>query len=115
LFRLGQEIQVAVQDGCDSAPLVRIKSVESNQDEAGPGSGNTAPDVVHGPRAACVRAERQGPGQAPRVYTIELEAVDFSGHTKTRTVEVSVPHNRGKQSGCAPATAVAVDDARCVD
>ncbi len=118
LLRLGKELVAKVHDGCDSAPEVFIKSVESSEAGLahGSGSGNTSPDVVFGSAAACVRAERDGHGQTPRIYKITLAARDFEGHQSEQVVLVTVPHDQGKGDKCPSlddAVVVADGDPAC--
>src|SRR5439155_1084106 len=80
LLRLGQEIQAQVHDACDPAtPQVFIKSVTSSQPALGGGSGNTTPDFVSGTAALCLRAERDGTNNSPRVYSITIGTRDTTG------------------------------------
>ena len=63
---------------------------------ASKGDGNTAPDwEITGPLTVDLRAERAGGGDG-RVYTITVECSDASGNKSWTTVEVKVPHNKGK-------------------
>lgn len=110
LVRLGTDITFTVRDTCDANPTVSILSVESDEPALAPGSGNTTPDVVSGPHAACVRAERSGQGTG-RHYTVTLKAVDASHNTSFATVRVFVPHDNSAHLGCRRAVGLdAVDD-----
>jgi hypothetical protein len=114
LFRLGHEIQGHAHDPCDPNPVVFIKSVADNQPFLGGGQGNTAPDFVNGTGAACLRAERQGTTNTPRVYTITLAALDTAGNETDQALLVEVPHDQS--SHCLPVPPemiVANDDPAC--
>jgi hypothetical protein len=118
LLRLGKELIAKVHDGCDSAPTVFIKSVESNEPAAGHGSGNTSPDLANGSAAACVRAERDGNSKSSRIYKITLAARDFEGHQSEQVVEVTVPHDQGHGEKCSnldDTVIVADGDPRCLE
>jgi hypothetical protein len=112
LFTLGNELSFNVSDSCDASPRVWIDSVVSNEPALAQGSGNTTPDVVFGTQAACVRAERAGPG-AGRSYTVAIKARDFACNTTTRYVNIVVPHDMSGHPDCQPATGLDVPDARC--
>ncbi len=115
LFGLGNGLTVHVTDTCDTAPTFKIVSVTSNQPVLGGGSGSTAPDVLFGDHAFCVRSEREGTVSTPRVYTVVIEAKDASGNKTSQTVTVEVGHDQGGDK-CAkvPSTrVVADDDPRC--
>lgn len=83
-----------VVDAADPAPVTRILGVACNEPVNGPGDGHTAPDwEITGPLSLQLRAERAGSGPG-RIYTITVEGRDAAGNTATRTVNVTVPHNR---------------------
>lgn len=87
-------ITADVIDNVDPAPMTQITAVSSNQPVNGTGDGNTSPDwEITGPLTLNLRAERSGNG-GDRVYTITVEGRDHSGNASTRTVTVTVPHNR---------------------
>jgi hypothetical protein len=72
-----------------------IVRVSSNEDTNGRGDGNTEPDwEITDDLTVKLRAERSGRGSG-RVYTIEGECSDPTGNMVTRSVEVTVPHDRG--------------------
>ena len=83
----GKMIAVTVtakpDDKGDTAPVVRILSVTSNQP-----AGDDADWNITGQLTAQLRAQAQG---GPRVYTITVEARDASGNARTKTVTVTVP------------------------
>jgi hypothetical protein len=90
-------VSVDVSDICDAAPACHIAEVSSNEPVNGPGDGNTSPDwVITGDLTVDLRAERSGNGSG-RVYTIIVDCTDGSGNISTETVEVTVPHNKGKK------------------
>ena len=91
------EVIVSVSDNCDTEPACKIVSVISNELINGPGDGNTAPDwEITGELTVNLRAERSGKGDG-RVYTITVECTDDSENSSTETVDVTVPHDKGKE------------------
>jgi hypothetical protein len=74
-----------------------IDRVTSNEDRNGRGDGNTEPDWEFDGLNLRLRAERSGRG-AGRVYTVYVRCMDASGNTAEHSVEVTVPHDRGKRS-----------------
>jgi len=112
LLRLGTELGVQMNDACDASPTVRIASVTSNEGTDGTGAGNTAPDAVHGPTAACLRAERSATGGS-RTYTLRVEARDATGNVSFVDVPVLVSHDRSSGETCLRATGLDAPDARC--
>lgn len=95
LFRLGNGLDAHALDTCDPSPSIRVVGVSSNQPASAPGSGSTGPDLIFGPTAACLRAERSGTSKEARVYTLTLEAADRAGNKTRRDVIVRVPHDLG--------------------
>lgn len=90
-------LTVSVTDNCDPAPTCEILSVSSNEAINGLGDGNTAPDwVVTGDLSLNLRAERSGKGSG-RVYTITVECTDACENSSMETVDVTVPHDKGKK------------------
>jgi len=90
-------VKVVAEDACGDVTW-EITSVSSNEDEDGNGDGNTGPDwVIVDEDTVQLRAERSGGGSG-RIYTITVEATDESGNTATDTVEVTVPHSKGKKN-----------------
>src|SRR5439155_629824 len=86
-------ITAPLADLVDSAPTARIVSVTSNEPSNGAGDGKTAHDwQITGPLTLELRAERAG-SLSDRVYTITVEARDYSGNASRKFVEVSVPHD----------------------
>jgi hypothetical protein len=93
---VGVDVAVQVSEAVDGAPVTRIVSIASNEPENGTGDGDTSPDsVITGDLTAQARAERSGGGTG-RIYTITVESRDAAGNASTRTVEVTVPHDRGQ-------------------
>jgi len=89
-------VTVDAEDICDPSPVCQIVDVTSNEPINGPGDGNTEPDwEITGGLTVKLRAERAGGGTG-RVYTVHVEYTDASGNTATATVDVTVPHDRGK-------------------
>ncbi|MCF7972828.1 MAG: HYR domain-containing protein [Phycisphaerae bacterium] len=89
-------ISVVAEDICDAEVECAILSVTSNEETDGPGDGNTEPDwEISGSLTVNLRAERSGSGE-DRVYTITVACTDDSGNESTATVEVTVPHDKGK-------------------
>lgn len=88
-------LRLDVDDAC--GPVTNtIVSVTSNEPDDGIGDGNTIGDwEITGDLSLLLRAERSGNGGG-RVYTITVESVDVVGNTTMSTVEVVVPHDRGK-------------------
>jgi YD repeat-containing protein len=91
-------VEATADDNCDESPECMIVSVNSNQDVNGLGDGNTEPDwSITGGLAVDLRAERSGKGNGDRVYTITVECVDNVGNSSSSTVDVTVPHDKGKK------------------
>jgi hypothetical protein len=90
-------VTVQAVDDHDPVPKSTIVGVTSNEPINGPGDGNTTPDwqTTDDPLVVLLRAERSG-SDSGRVYTIEVNCTDASGNTTTGTVNVTVPHDRGK-------------------
>jgi hypothetical protein len=95
LYQLGDGLDAKATDPCDPSPKVFISDVTSNQPVSGGGSGNTAPDIIFGKDAFCVRSERDGTVPASRQYTVTVEAVDASGNTATKQTVIRVQHDQG--------------------
>jgi hypothetical protein len=112
LYELGSGIDVKVQDDCDPNPVVQIVSVSSNQPELGGGQGNFKPDIIHGSKAVCFRAERQGSVATDREYSIVVTATDSMNNVTTQTLVVRVPHDGTCQGEPTP-TMVDDGDPRC--
>ena len=90
-------VKTVAEDACGDVTW-KIISVSSNESENGNGDGNTGPDwVIVDKDTVQLRAERSGNGDG-RIYTITVEATDESGNTATDTVEVTVPHSKGKKN-----------------
>ena len=89
-------VSVDVTDICDSTPSCSIIDVTSNEDINGRGDGNTEPDWdITGDLTVKLRAERSGTGSG-RTYYVLVRCEDDSGNGAEHTVEVHVPHDRGK-------------------
>jgi hypothetical protein len=89
-------VKVVAEDACGDVTW-EIISVSSNESDDGTGDGNTAPDWnIVDEDTVQLRAERSGNGSG-RIYTITVEATDEAGNTATDTVEVTVPHSKGKK------------------
>lgn len=86
-------ISVAAQGGGSC----RVISVSSNEPINGRGDGNTSPDwVITGDLTLLLRAERSGPNNKGRVYTITVQCTDAFGNSTMTNVYVTVPHDRAK-------------------
>ena len=118
LFRLGEELVAEARDVCEgTAGTVRIVDVRSDQPADDLGDGTTAPDVLFGDGAFCLRGERQGTSRRPRSYTVVLEASDGAGNTTRHEIAIRVPHDQRPSDRCVTgglAPAVDDDDPRCV-
>ncbi len=87
-------VSAEVVDLIDRAPTARIVSVSSSEPIDGTGDGDTSPDwEITGDLTLKLRAERSGTGSG-RVYTITVEARDYSGNTTLEIVAVIVPKNQ---------------------
>jgi hypothetical protein len=85
---------IVVTDNRDPNPQVTFGGVTSNEGENAIGDGNTSPDIqVDANGRIFLRAERAGVGTG-RVYTLTWSARDAAGNVTTRTVNVTVPHDR---------------------
>jgi hypothetical protein len=115
LYAIGDGLDVRPSDACDAAPSLRIVNVVSNQPSLGSGSGSSAPDVVFGDAAFCVRAERDGTTSADRVYTVTVESKDHAGNVAQQDFTIRVPHDQrgAKCDHPADARIVADGDPRC--
>jgi hypothetical protein len=91
-------VTVDCEDIGDAALVCFIVGVTCNEPVNGPGDGNTEPDwdYTDDPLVVLLRAERAGSGSG-RVYTIHVNCVDASGNIATATVDVTVPHDKGKK------------------
>ena len=90
-------IHALVTDACGSTNW-EIVSVSSNQGGKTGGSGKRSPDwKITGDHTVLLRAERSGKDKDGRIYTISVRATDKSGNQSAiTTVEVTVPHDKGK-------------------
>jgi hypothetical protein len=86
-------INYSVTDNCDQ-PSCTL-SVTSNEPINGIGDGDTSPDwEAVGPNKMRLRSERAGSGTG-RIYTIPISCTDLSGNSSTKSVAVTVPHDKG--------------------
>jgi hypothetical protein len=99
-------VAVSMSDNLDPAPVCRIVAVSSSEPVIGTGDGVTAPDwQISGPLTVNLRAERSGTGSG-RTYTITVQCTDASGNSSTKSVTVTVPHDRrGAATGGSPMAA----------
>jgi sugar lactone lactonase YvrE len=84
-------------------PVALSAVVESNEPEAGPADGDTAPDWKElmidqesGVITLQLRAERAGKGTG-RVYEVTVTATDTGGNASTALVQIIVPHDQRKK------------------
>lgn len=92
-------VQVTVSstatDNCGTSAF-KITGVTSNEPDNGLGDGDTAGDIeVTGDHTVNLRAERSGKGSG-RIYTITITWLDIHGNSASGTVQVKVPHSKGK-------------------
>ena len=90
-------VQVVVRATDTCGPVRwRITGITSNEAVDGLGDGQTSPDwLINGPHKALLRAERSG-RHSGRIYTLEIEIADAADNTTNRSVQVFVPHDRGR-------------------
>jgi hypothetical protein len=99
---------MGVIDPEGEAVTIAIDAITQDEEVNGKGDGNTSPDGAGvGTDTAMVRAERQGSGSG-RVYEISFTATDPAGAHCSGTVQVCVPHDRGRGSVC-------IDDGQLYD
>lgn len=92
-------VVVSASDTCDTAPVCKITSVNSNEPENGLGDGDTAPDwEITGDLILNLKAERSG-NRSGRIYTITVICSDTSGNSSLGTATVNVPHDQGGKKG----------------
>jgi len=85
---------VTVSDICDTAPVVILTSITSDEPDDGLGDGDTENDIqITTDYDFRLRAERAGTGDG-RVYTITYTATDSSSNSASATATVRVPHNK---------------------
>jgi hypothetical protein len=89
---------VTVDDSCDAAPVVRLKSITSDEPDDGLGDGDTADDIQGeaigtNDLSFLLRSERGGGGDG-RTYTVCYEAEDASGNVGTGCATVKVTHDQ---------------------
>jgi uncharacterized repeat protein (TIGR01451 family) len=90
-------VSYEVTDNCALSPDSCTLSVTSNEPVNGQGDGNTFPDwIILDAHHVLLRAERAGNGNG-RIYTITITCVDSGGNSSSRSVTVTVPHDRGRR------------------
>ena len=88
------EIEGVIDPDGDRVALLAT-SITQDEPVDGMGSGNTCPDAAIVDGVAWVRRERDGTGDG-RVYQVAFTARDTNGAESQGTVEVCVPHDRGR-------------------
>jgi hypothetical protein len=85
-----------VTDNCPLPANSCTLSVTSNEPINGTGDGNTSPDwIILDAHHVQLRAERAGNGNG-RIYTITITCTDSAGNSSSRSLTVSVPHDRAR-------------------
>jgi probable HAF family extracellular repeat protein len=82
-------VTVAATDNGNAVPVSKIVSVTCNE------TIGTSDVKITGALTVSLIADRNGNGNG-RVYTIKVACTDASGNTSTATVNVTVPHDQGK-------------------
>ena len=84
-------------------PVVLAAIVSSNEPQSGTGDGDTdidwsdpVIDQLNGQIMLQLRAERSGAGDG-RIYTVSITGTDSSGNSSQVSVEIIVPHSKGKK------------------
>lgn len=99
---------VGVTDPDGDEIALQITGITQDEPVNGLGDGDTAPDGFGvGSSKAELRAERSGTGNG-RVYAVHFAADDGNGGQCTGSVNVAVPHDKGKESA-------AIDDGQAYD
>ena len=93
VLELGSDIVAEAHDACDPSPSVRLVEVRSSQPSSGTGTGPFSPDSVVTDSHVCLRSERAGSSDGPRVYEIVLEASDAHDNVDRASVAFRVPHD----------------------
>jgi hypothetical protein len=89
-------VNYKVTDNCPLSANSCTLSVKSNESINGTGDGNTSLDwIILDAHHVQLRAERAGNGNG-RIYTVTITCVDSGGNSSSRSVTVSVPHDRGR-------------------
>lgn len=88
---------LGVTDPDSNTVTINILNVTQDEPIDGLGDGDTAPDAVIQGSSVLLRAERSGTGNG-RVYRVRFEASDGLGGTCTGTVNVCVPHSKGRNA-----------------
>lgn len=90
------QVTVTAQDNLDPNPTIQLMGVTSSEPDDIQGSGNTEGDIQVNPDGSILlRAERSGTGKR-RVYTITYKATDRAGNVGSGSVDIVVPHDKGK-------------------
>lgn len=85
-----------VSDNQDPNPITDVVGISVNEPDDIQGSGNTEGDFeITEDGRVFVRAERSGTGKR-RVYTVTFKAEDRSGNTGFASVDIVVPHDKGR-------------------
>jgi len=88
-------VTVVASDGCDGAPVNKIRSVTCNEPVA------TGDIQVKGDLTVNLAASKNSTGNE-RVYTITVQSTDVSGNSATATLTVTVPKSNGKAGNNKP-------------
>ncbi len=89
--------ELDVSDNQDPNPITEVVGVAVNEPDDIQGSGNTGPDFeITSDGRVFVRAERSGTGKK-RVYTVTFKAQDQAGNKSFASVDITVPHDKGKK------------------
>ncbi|MDH3215054.1 MAG: HYR domain-containing protein [Candidatus Krumholzibacteria bacterium] len=90
-------IDIDADDIC-SEPTCWIDRVTASEGANERGDGNTEPDweIIDG-HSVRLRAERSGMGVG-RSYTVHVVCMDPAGNSVEATIDVAVPHDRGRRS-----------------
>jgi len=100
-----------VTDPDGDAVTITVTGITQDEPVLG-GGDDTCPDAVIENGAARVRRERSGAGNG-RVYTIAFTATDPHGGSCEGSVDVCVPHDRGRERACVK-DALSVSSLACV-
>jgi len=90
-------IDISASDICSATTTCKVVSIRSNEPVNGKGDGDMAPDwEINRNLSVNLRAERAGP-RNKRDYTVTVQCTDDSGNSATKTVVISVPHNKKEE------------------
>ena len=81
-------------DNCDFYPEIRIADVTINEPNSVALSGNTMEDVMVNIYGILYLRAKRSETKSDRTYTITFEAQDNCGNISTKSVNVTVPHDR---------------------